>query len=51
MLISIIAEFRPSIGTAIPELITLLKDSDVDVQMAATDALSKLSHYSKNVKI
>ena len=51
LLISIIAEYRPLIGTAIPEFITLLKDSDVYVRMAATDALSKLSNYSKSVKI
>ena len=51
MLIGIIAEFRPLIGTAIPEVITFLKDSDGDVRMAATDALSKLSNSSKSVKI
>ena len=40
---------RPLIGTAIPEIITLLKDSDSDVQIAAANTLSKLSDHSKRL--
>src|SRR5271168_2573222 len=40
---------RPLIGTAIPEIITLLKDSDIYVQIAAANTLSELSDHSKRL--
>jgi hypothetical protein len=42
-----IAEFRPSIVTAIPEIVTLLKDSDIDVCKACVIALLKFSEQGK----
>src|SRR5271156_5749309 len=48
LLIYFIAGFQPLIMTAIPEIITLLKDSD-SVQIAAANTLSKLSHHSKRL--
>jgi HEAT repeat protein len=47
LLIKIIAEFQPSIITAIPELVTLLKDSNIDVCQACATALSKFSEHGK----
>jgi hypothetical protein len=49
LLISILAEFRPLIGKAIPQIINLLKDGDV--QMAVTNTLLKLAEYSKRMKL
>src|SRR5271155_3130903 len=49
LLIYFIAGFQPLIMTAIPEIITLLKDSDSDVQIAAANTLSKLSDHSKRL--
>jgi len=48
-LISILVEFRPLIGKAIPQIINLLKDGDV--QMAVTNTLLKLAEYSKRMKL
>ena len=39
----LVAEFRESIMPAIPEIISLLSDSDLSVRMAGADALSELS--------
>ena len=47
LFIKIIAEFRPLIVTAIPELLTLLKDSDISVRKAYVAALSKFSEQGK----
>jgi Armadillo/beta-catenin-like repeat len=47
LLIKVIAEFRPLIVTAIPKLVALLKDSDIDVCGACTVALWKLSEQGK----
>ena len=49
MLISIVAEFKPLIVTAISKVITLLKDRDYHVQIAAVNTLSKLSDHSKRL--
>src|SRR5271168_625428 len=49
LLIYFVAGFQPLIMTAIPEIITLLKDSDSDVQIAAANTLSKLSDHSKRL--
>jgi HEAT repeat protein len=49
LLRNIIAEFQPSIVTAaIPEVMTLLKDSDTDVRMACVTAT--LLQFSKQGK-
>jgi HEAT repeat protein len=47
LFIKIIAEFRPSIVTAMPNLLTLLKDSDIGVCKACVTALSKFSEQGK----
>ena len=47
LFMKMIAEFRPSIVTAIHELVTLLKDSDTDVCKACITALSKFSGQGK----
>ena len=47
LFIKIIAEFRPSIVTAIPELLTLLQDGDIDVCKACVTALSKFSEQGR----
>ena len=39
----LVAEFRESIMPAIPEIISLLSDSNLSVRMAGADALSELS--------
>lgn len=43
----IVAEFRDSIGTAIPDIIALLCDGKVKVRLAAVDALAQLSEHGK----
>ena len=43
----LVAEFRESIKPAVPEIISFLSDSELNVCMAAADALSKLSEKSK----
>jgi HEAT repeat protein len=43
----LVAEFREPIRPAIPQIISLLSDSDVVVRRAAADALSKLSEQGK----
>jgi hypothetical protein len=45
-LTSIAAEFRWFIGTSIPQIVDLLKDSDVFVRGAGAKALSQLSKQS-----
>jgi HEAT repeat protein len=51
LLITIIAEFRPLIATAIQEFVNLLKDSDGVVRWAGKDTLSHLSEQGKTVKL
>ena len=51
LLIYILVEFQPLIGTHIPTIINLLGDSDEDIQMAGINALSKLSKHGKNVNL
>ena len=55
LLISIItiAELQPSIGNAIPGIITLLNNSDLDkdVRVAGTITLSKLSKQGKRLNL
>ena len=46
-LISIIAEFQPSIKTGFPNIIRLLSDRDDNIRMAGSDTLSKLSDRGK----
>jgi hypothetical protein len=46
-LMTIIAEFRPLIGPAIPEIIKLLKPTSWDVCRAGIDALLQLSEHGK----
>jgi HEAT repeat len=43
LLIKVIAEFRPLMGTALIGIINLLKDSDVRVRLACVKVLSNLS--------
>jgi hypothetical protein len=43
LLTSIAAEFRGSIGTSIPQIVDMLKDSDSFVRGTGAEALSKLS--------
>jgi HEAT repeat protein len=51
LLMTIIAEFRPLIATAIPEFVNLLKDSDVAVRWGGKNTLSQLSEQGKTVKL
>ena len=51
LLMGIIAEFQPSIVTAIPKIVALLQDSDTDVHMACITALSKFSEQGKIVNL
>ena len=51
LLMTIIAEFRPLIATAIPEFVNLLKDSNVAVRWAGKDTLSQLSEQGKTPKL
>jgi hypothetical protein len=50
-LIKIIAEFRKSIDTAIPDIIQLAKDRDWDSHRGAAEALLTLSNDGKTAKI
>ena len=43
----LVAEFRVSIGGAIPQIIALLGDGDRDVRKAGADAFSELSEQGK----
>lgn len=43
----LLAEFRESITPAIPKLIALLSDRNLDVRMAGAHALLKLSEQGK----
>ena len=43
----LVAEIRVSIRRAIPEIISLLSDTYLDVRIAGADALSKLSEKGK----
>jgi hypothetical protein len=47
----IVAEFRLSIGTTIPEIVKLLKHSDKNIRLAGADTLSRLSGQGKAAKI
>ena len=42
-----VAEYRESIRPAIPQIISLLSNSDSDVRRTGADALSKLSGHGK----
>ena len=46
-LMSIVAEFRESIGLAIPQIIALLEHNDSYVRTASANALSKLSEQGR----
>ena len=46
-----IAEFQPSIITAIPKIVALLQDSDTNVCKACVTALLKFSKQGKIVNI
>ena len=50
-LISIIAEFQPSIKTGFPNIIRLLSDRDDNIRMAGSDTLSKLTARGKTVTL
>jgi HEAT repeat protein len=50
LLMSSVAEFRESIVSAIPRIITFLSDSDSYVRLAGAVALSKLSEQGKNIE-
>jgi hypothetical protein len=43
----LVAELRESIRPAIPQIISLLSDSELNVRMAGADALAKLSGQGK----
>ena len=43
----LVAEIRGSIGPHIPEIISLLSDSVLDVRKASADVLSKLSEQGE----
>jgi hypothetical protein len=43
----LVAEFRESIALAIPQIITLLSDSELDARQAGVNGLSKLSEQGK----
>jgi HEAT repeat protein len=47
----VIAEFRPSIGTILPAIINLLKDSESIVRVACAEALSTLSEQGKTAEL
>ena len=47
----IIAEIRPLIVGAIPEIVTLLKDDDSDVRNASADALLHLSEQGERTHL
>ena len=46
-LMTIIAEFRPLIGPAIPEIVKLLKHNGAEVRQTAAHTLSRLSKQGK----
>ena len=46
----LVAEFRVPIGRAIPQIISLLRDSELNVRIAGVYALSKLSKRCKASK-
>lgn len=46
-LIRNVAEFRGSIGTVIPQIISLLSDSNRVTRLAGANALAKLSEQGK----
>ena len=48
---TIIAEFRPLIASAIPEIADLLKHSEGFVRQAGVDVLSQLSEHGKKVNL
>jgi HEAT repeat protein len=50
LLMSTVAEFRESIGSTIPQIITFLSDSDSNIRLAGAEALSELSEQGKNIK-
>jgi HEAT repeat protein len=50
LLMSTVAEFQESIGSAIPQIITFLSDSNSHICSAGAVALSKLSEQGKNIK-
>jgi HEAT repeat protein len=50
LLMSSVAKFRESTGSAIPQIITFLSDHDSYVCSAGAKALSKLSEQGKNIK-
>ena len=43
----LVAEFRGSIKFAIPKIMSLLSDSELNVRIAGVDAFSKLSEQGK----
>jgi HEAT repeat len=47
LLMTMLAEFRPLIGSAIPEILELLKDTEWEVRLAGVNALSQLSEHGK----
>ena len=51
LLISILADFRPLIGTAIRDIVILLKDRHRHVRRAGADAVSKLSEHGKSLDL
>ena len=51
LLMTIIAEFRPSIGLAIPEIVELLKHNGAEVRDIAAYTLSQLSEQGKTTKL
>jgi hypothetical protein len=50
LLMSSVAEFQESIGSAIPQIIAFLSDSNWGVCLAGANALLKLSEQGKNIK-
>ena len=48
LLMSILAEFRPFIETAIPQILKLLNDPHQSVRIMGANSLSKLAAHGKN---
>lgn len=51
LLISIIAEFRPSIAKFLPQIIALLKDAHRSVRAKGADTLLKLSEQGERLNL
>ena len=46
-LMSIVAEFQDVIGAAIPRVVALLNDRDLNIRIAVADSLSRLAEKGR----